>query len=83
MPVADATVVIPHCDAVLMVVMAGSSTKHHLKRARELCLGLGVTILGLVVGNVQQAAPEYLDNYYYGYDQKQSRGNRSKRRGKN
>lgn len=81
-PVADATAVLPLCDAVIMVVMAGSSTKHHLKRARELCLGLGVTILGLVVGNVQQAAPEYLDTHYYGYSTSRSKGSRSQRSGK-
>ena len=67
-PVADAVVLIPLCDAVVLAVMAGLSTKHHLKRARELCLGLGADILGLVVGNVQQAAPEYMDANYYGYD---------------
>ena len=66
-PVADAATLIPHSDAVIIAVMAGVSTKHHLKRARELCLGLGATILGLVVGNVQQAAPGYLDVNYYAY----------------
>ncbi len=66
-PVADAAALVPLCDAVILAVMAGVSTKHHLKRARELCLGLGANILGLVVGNVQQAAPEYMDTNYYSY----------------
>ncbi|HZM17002.1 MAG TPA: CpsD/CapB family tyrosine-protein kinase [Candidatus Krumholzibacteria bacterium] len=66
-PVADGASIIPHCDAVILVVMAGLSTKHHLRRARELCLGLGAEILGVVVGNVQQAAPEYMDLNYYAY----------------
>jgi tyrosine-protein kinase len=67
-PVADATALIPLSDAVLLAVMAGVTTKHHLVRARELCLGVGGNILGLVVGNVQEAAPEYMDTYYFGYE---------------
>jgi capsular exopolysaccharide synthesis family protein len=63
-PVADATALIPHSDAVILTVMAGVTTKHHLTRARELCLGLGANICGIVVGNVQEAAPEYMDSYY-------------------
>ena len=66
-PVADATALIPYCDAVILAVMAGITSKHHLTRARELCLGLGANIFGIVVGNVQEAAPEYMDSYYYGY----------------
>ncbi len=67
-PVADAAALIPLADGVVLVAMAGLTTKHHLNRARELCLGMGAKILGLVVGNVQEAAPEYLDaGYYHGY----------------
>lgn len=71
-PVADAVAIIPLCDAVILAVMAGVSTKHHLKRARELCLGLGASIIGLVVGNVQQAAPDYMDVNYYGYPRRRA-----------
>jgi hypothetical protein len=42
-------------------------TRHHLTRARELCLGMKANLLGIVVGNVQVAAPEYLDTNYHGY----------------
>jgi capsular exopolysaccharide synthesis family protein len=66
-PVADATALIPHTDAVILAVMAGVTTKHHFTRARELCLGLGANILGIVVGNVQEAAPEYMDSSYFAY----------------
>ena len=64
-PVADAATLIPHADGILLVVMAGLSTKHHLARAREICLGMEGNILGLVVGNIQEAAPGYLDRSYY------------------
>jgi Mrp family chromosome partitioning ATPase len=67
-PVADATALIPLSDGVVLASMAGLTTKHHLARARDLVLGMGGRILGLVVGNVQEAAPEYLDaGYYHGY----------------
>jgi non-specific protein-tyrosine kinase len=67
-PVADAASFIPLSDAVVLVAMAGVTTKHHLSRARELCVAMGANILGLVVGNVQEAAPDYMDaNYYNAY----------------
>jgi non-specific protein-tyrosine kinase len=66
-PVADAAAVIPHTDGVLLLVMAGRSSKHHLARTRELLLGMDAVILGLVVGNIQEAAPQYLDGGYYAY----------------
>jgi capsular exopolysaccharide synthesis family protein len=65
-PVADAAAVMPYADGLLLVVMAGRSSKSHLARARELCLGMEMNILGLVVGNIQEAAPGYLDSAYYG-----------------
>jgi capsular exopolysaccharide synthesis family protein len=63
-PVADAATLIPQTDGILLVVMAGQSTRHHLTRARDICLGMEGNILGLVVGNIQEAAPEYLDRTY-------------------
>jgi capsular exopolysaccharide synthesis family protein len=67
-PVADATGVIPLSDGILLAVLAGRSSKHQLARARELILGMDVEILGLVVGNIQEAAPHYLEAGYYHYD---------------
>jgi capsular exopolysaccharide synthesis family protein len=67
-PVADASALIPFADGVIMMVMAGRTTKPMLKRARELCLGMDARILGLVVSNLKEAVPEYGDSsYYYGY----------------
>ena len=68
LPVADTSAILPHTDGVLLVAMAGKTTKPHLNRAREICLGLNANILGLIVGNLKEAAPEYVDSgYYYGY----------------
>lgn len=67
LPVADASVVLPFVDGVILVTMAGRTTKPALRRAREICLGMGVKILGLVVGNLKEALPEYGHGRYYEY----------------
>ncbi len=64
-PVADAAALVPLSDGVLLVVMAGKTPRPHLTRARELCLGMGGRILGLVVGNAREAAPDYYNPRYY------------------
>ncbi len=64
-PVADAAGLVPLSDGILLVVMAGKTPRPHLRRARELCLGMGGNILGLVVGNAREAAPDYYNSPYY------------------
>lgn len=67
-PVADTTMLLPLADGVVLIGMAGKTTGPQLKRVREICEGMDVNMLGLVVGNVEEAAPEYIgDDYNYGY----------------
>lgn len=68
-PVSDATMLMPVADGVILTGMAGKTTEPQLRRAKEICEGMDANIIGLVVGNVQEAAPDYLaDDYnYYGY----------------
>jgi capsular exopolysaccharide synthesis family protein len=66
-PVADTSVLLPLADGVVLLAMAGKTTKQELSKARELCLGMEANILGLVVGNLQEATPEYGYGYGYGY----------------
>jgi capsular exopolysaccharide synthesis family protein len=66
-PVADASVLLPLADGVILLAMAGKTTKHELTTARELCLGMEANILGLVVGNLQEAIPDRGYGYGYGY----------------
>ena len=67
-PVADPTRLIPFADGVLLAAMAGKTTGPQLMRAKELCEGLDANILGLIVNNVEEAAPDYLaSDYDYGY----------------
>ena len=65
LPVFDAAATVPLADGVLLIAMAGRTNRHHLGRARDLCLRLGTKILGLVVCNIQEAAPEYLTTSSY------------------
>jgi capsular exopolysaccharide synthesis family protein len=58
-PVADTTMILPFVDGVILVAMAGRTNKSHLIRAREICLAMGTNVLGLVVGNIQEAPSEY------------------------
>ncbi len=63
-PVADTAMLIPLSDGVILVGMAGKTTKGQLQQAREQCLGMGANLLGLVVGNLQEALPEHVNEYY-------------------
>lgn len=64
-PVADASAVLPHTDGVILMAMAGKTTKAHLTRAREICVGMDAEILGLIVGNVQESISGYQQDAYY------------------
>lgn len=66
-PVADATSVLPMVDGVILMAMAGKTTRPQLNRAREICVGMEANILGLIIGNLQEAVPEYGDGGYHGY----------------
>jgi succinoglycan biosynthesis transport protein ExoP len=68
-PVPDTTMLMPLADGVILVGMAGKTTEPQLLRARRICEGMDMNILGLVVGNIREAAPQYLaaDYDYYGY----------------
>jgi capsular exopolysaccharide synthesis family protein len=64
-PVADAAKLVPHADGIVLMVMAGQTTRPHLARAREQLLGMGGNILGLVVVNAQEAVPGYYRTEHY------------------
>lgn len=64
-PVADTTMLLPMADGVVLAGMAGHTKESQLKRAREICESVDAPVIGLVVSNVEEAAPEYAS---YGYD---------------
>lgn len=76
-PVADPTMLIPFADGVILAAMAGRTTEPQLRRAREICEGMDARMLGLVVSNVEEAAPDYIsDGYGYGYHPTSTRGSK-------
>jgi capsular exopolysaccharide synthesis family protein len=78
LPVPDSTMLMPFADAVVLAGMSGWSTEPQMKRAMQIIAGLDANLLGLVVGDMQEAAPEYFagDYHYYGYANAPSRGER-------
>jgi len=52
-------------DAVVLVVRHGKSSKHVVRRARDLLLRSGAPITGIVLNAVDMSSPEYYG--YYGY----------------
>jgi Mrp family chromosome partitioning ATPase len=55
-------------DAVVLIVRQGKSSKHALRRARDLLIRSGARITGVALNAVDLNAPEYASYYgYYGY----------------
>lgn len=63
--VTDGVILARHADAVVLVVRHGKSSKHVVRRARDLLLRSGAPITGIVLNAVDLNAPEYYG--YYGY----------------
>jgi succinoglycan biosynthesis transport protein ExoP len=66
--VTDSIVLARHADAVVLIVRQGKSSKHALRRARDLLVRSGARITGIALNAVDLNAPEYSSYYgYYGY----------------
>ncbi len=63
--VTDGVVLARQADAVVLVVRHGKSSKHVVRRARDLLLRSGARITGIVLNAVDMNSPEYYG--YYGY----------------
>ena len=63
--VTDGVILAREADAVVLVVRHGKSSKHVVRRARDLLLRSGATITGIVLNAVDLNSPEYYG--YYGY----------------
>jgi len=63
--VTDGVILARQADAVVMVVRHGKSSKHVVRRARDLLLRSGAPITGIVLNAVDLNSPEYYG--YYGY----------------
>jgi capsular exopolysaccharide synthesis family protein len=66
--VTDSVVLARDADAIVMVLRHGKSSKHAVRRARDLLVRSGARITGLAVNAVDLDSPEYYAYYgYYGY----------------
>jgi succinoglycan biosynthesis transport protein ExoP len=63
--VTDGVVLARQADAVVLIVRHGKSSKHVVRRARDLLLRSGAPITGIVLNAVDLNSPEYYG--YYGY----------------
>jgi succinoglycan biosynthesis transport protein ExoP len=63
--VTDGVILARIADAVVLVIRHGKSSKHVIRRARDLLLRAGAPITGLVLNSVDLNSPEYYG--YYGY----------------
>jgi capsular exopolysaccharide synthesis family protein len=66
MAVADATVVAPETDGVILVYRVGKTARSVLLRTKTQLLGSGVKVKGLILNNIS-AELEMRYNYYYNY----------------
>ena len=63
--VTDGVILARQTDACLLVVRHGKSSKHVVRRARDLLLRSGAPLRGIVLNAVDMNSPEYYG--YYGY----------------
>jgi succinoglycan biosynthesis transport protein ExoP len=63
--VTDGVILARKADTVVLVVRHGKSSKHVVRRARDLLLRSGAPITGIVLNAVDLSSPEYYG--YYGY----------------
>jgi polysaccharide biosynthesis transport protein len=63
--VTDGVILARLADAVVLVVRHGKSSKHTVRRARDLLVRSGAPITGIVLNAVDLNSPEYYG--YYGY----------------
>ncbi len=63
--VTDSVVLAREADAVVLIVRHGKSTKHAVRRARDLLVRSGAKLSGIALNAVDLSSPEYYS--YYGY----------------
>src|SRR5229473_2205487 len=69
--VTDAVVLSPRADAIVLVIRSGQTTKHALRRSRDVLLQVNAKVSGVLLNAVDLSSPDYY--YYYEYNGKYSR----------
>ncbi len=66
LPVADARILAVGCDATILVLRAGKSTRRTARQARDSLLGVGASLVGTVMNDVARAAKAFGYAHPYG-----------------
>jgi capsular exopolysaccharide synthesis family protein len=66
--VTDAVVLSPRADAVILVIRSGQTSKHALRRSRDILLQVNAKLVGVLLNAVDLTSPDYY--YYYEYQGK-------------
>jgi polysaccharide biosynthesis transport protein len=69
--VTDAVVLSPRADAIVLVIRSGQTTKHALRRSRDILMQVNAKVSGVLLNAVDLSSPDYY--YYYEYQGKYSR----------
>ncbi|MBI2890194.1 MAG: polysaccharide biosynthesis tyrosine autokinase [Nitrospirae bacterium] len=67
LPVADASVLAPHVDGVILVYRMGRTPRDMLMRAIETIRGVKGNIMGMVLNDVDYQGPSFYPRYLYRY----------------
>ena len=70
--VTDAVIMSTYADTVVLVIRSGQTTKHALRRAREILVRVNARISGVLLNAADLSSPEYY--YYYGHGGKYAQG---------
>jgi polysaccharide biosynthesis transport protein len=68
--VTDAVVLSPRADAIVLVIRSGQTTKHALRRSRDILTQVNAKVSGVLLNAVDLSSPDYY--YYYEYRGKYS-----------
>jgi polysaccharide biosynthesis transport protein len=63
--VTDAVIMSTYADTVVLVIRSGQTTKHALRRARDILIRVNARISGVLLNAADLSSPEYY--YYYGH----------------
>ena len=66
--VTDAVVLSPRADAVILVIRSGQTSKHALRRSRDILFQVNAKLVGVLLNAVDLTSPDYY--YYYEYQGK-------------
>ncbi|MBI2060732.1 MAG: polysaccharide biosynthesis tyrosine autokinase [Nitrospirae bacterium] len=70
LPVADAAVIGPHVDGVVLVYRVGRTPRDMLLRAVDTMKGVGANLIGMVLNDIDYQGPYLYPRYLYRYQRK-------------